>query len=206
MCTNDIFLGVLAVLFPPLPVWVKSGLCSADALINILLCLLGYLPGLLHAWYIIAKHPDPPYDYQYDHQHQHQHAYSYEPVPAPARPPHDARVAYEYVYVRSPPPQGGMHYPPAGAASPHQGHHQQQQQQSYPHQGYHQQQQQQQQQQHEYSQQQQHHHVQDGMNYGTAGAWSQQHHDGQGYGEGGSNAPPPPYTPLPGDHKIQTRD
>ncbi|KAH8808852.1 hypothetical protein F5884DRAFT_822020 [Xylogone sp. PMI_703] len=61
MCSSDIFLGVLAILFPPLAVWVKSGLCSADSLINILLCMLGYLPGLLHAWYIIAKYPDPEY-------------------------------------------------------------------------------------------------------------------------------------------------
>ncbi|PTB64848.1 UPF0057-domain-containing protein [Trichoderma citrinoviride] len=63
MCSADIFLGVLAILFPPLPVWVKCGLCSADSLINILLCLLGFIPGLLHAWYIIAKYPEPPYEY-----------------------------------------------------------------------------------------------------------------------------------------------
>jgi len=44
------------------PVWIKSGLCSADSLINILLCMLGYLPGLIHAWYIIAKNPE--YDYE----------------------------------------------------------------------------------------------------------------------------------------------
>lgn len=61
MCTSDIFLGLLAILFPPLAVWVKSGICSADSLINILLCMLGYIPGLLHAWYIIAKNPDPEY-------------------------------------------------------------------------------------------------------------------------------------------------
>ncbi|KAB5554933.1 hypothetical protein GE09DRAFT_1222404 [Coniochaeta sp. 2T2.1] len=64
MCSSDIFLGVLALLFPPLPVWVKRGICSADSLINILLCCLGYLPGLIHAWYIIAKYPEPGYDYE----------------------------------------------------------------------------------------------------------------------------------------------
>lgn len=31
-------------------VWIKRGICSADSLINIALCCLGYLPGLLHAW------------------------------------------------------------------------------------------------------------------------------------------------------------
>lgn len=46
-------------------VWVKCGICSADSVINILLCVLGYVPGLLHAWYIIAKYPEPNY-YDYD--------------------------------------------------------------------------------------------------------------------------------------------
>jgi hypothetical protein len=31
-------------------VWVKRGICSADSFINIALCCLGYLPGLIHAW------------------------------------------------------------------------------------------------------------------------------------------------------------
>lgn len=39
-------------------VWVKRGVCSADSLINIALFILGYLPGLLHAWYIIFTYPD----------------------------------------------------------------------------------------------------------------------------------------------------
>ncbi|KAK1771542.1 UPF0057-domain-containing protein [Phialemonium atrogriseum] len=64
MCSADIFLGLLAILFPPLPVWVKRGICSADSLINILLFVLGYIPGLIHAWYIIAKFPEPGYDYE----------------------------------------------------------------------------------------------------------------------------------------------
>ncbi|KAI4227705.1 MAG: hypothetical protein L6R36_002192 [Xanthoria steineri] len=57
-CTSDILLGVLAIIFPPIAVWIKSGLCTIDSLINILLCMLGYIPGLLHAWYIIAKYPE----------------------------------------------------------------------------------------------------------------------------------------------------
>ncbi|KAB8298102.1 hypothetical protein EYC80_001864 [Monilinia laxa] len=64
MCSPDIFLALIAILFPPLAVWVKRGLCTADSLINLLLCTLGFLPGLLHAWYIIAQYPDsPPTDY-----------------------------------------------------------------------------------------------------------------------------------------------
>jgi hypothetical protein len=45
-------------------VWVKRGVCSADSLINIALCCLGVLPGLLHAWYIILQNPDPHDGYQ----------------------------------------------------------------------------------------------------------------------------------------------
>ncbi|GAB7325876.1 hypothetical protein MBLNU13_g09944t1 [Cladosporium sp. NU13] len=62
MCGSDIFLGLVAILFPPLAVWVKRGICSADSLINIALCMLGFLPGLFHAWYIIAISPDPTYE------------------------------------------------------------------------------------------------------------------------------------------------
>jgi hypothetical protein len=43
-------------------VWVKRGICSADSLINVCLFVLGYIPGLLHAWYIIATYPDPGYE------------------------------------------------------------------------------------------------------------------------------------------------
>merc|ERR1712093_884670 len=65
MTCGDIFLGLLAIIFPPLAVWVKRGICSADSLINILLCVLGYIPGLLHAWYIIARFPEEEYDYEH---------------------------------------------------------------------------------------------------------------------------------------------
>jgi uncharacterized membrane protein YqaE (UPF0057 family) len=63
MCGTDCFLMLLSVLFPPIGVWVKRGICSADSIINIALCCLGVLPGLIHAWYIILKYPDP-YTYE----------------------------------------------------------------------------------------------------------------------------------------------
>jgi len=116
MCSVDLFLGVLAILFPPLPVWVKCGICSVDSVINILLCILGFLPGLLHAWYIIAKYPDPGYEYEalpndagesrvryvfvrdngshcpHPQHHQHQSQPQYQSPPAPGS------------HVASPPP------------------------------------------------------------------------------------------------------
>ena len=41
---------------------MKRGLCSADSFINLALCCLGFVPGLLHAWYIISKYPETDYD------------------------------------------------------------------------------------------------------------------------------------------------
>jgi uncharacterized membrane protein YqaE (UPF0057 family) len=64
MSAGDIFLGLIAILFPPIAVWIKRGLCSADSLINIALCMLGFVPGLLHAWYIIASYPEENLDYE----------------------------------------------------------------------------------------------------------------------------------------------
>lgn len=58
MCNSDTLLVIIAIIFPPLPVWIKRGLCSADSLINIALCCLGFLPGLIHSWYIIAASPE----------------------------------------------------------------------------------------------------------------------------------------------------
>ncbi|EJT73085.1 plasma membrane proteolipid 3 [Gaeumannomyces tritici R3-111a-1] len=52
---SDICKIILAVILPPLGVFLERG-CGADLLINILLTLLGYLPGIIHALYIILKY------------------------------------------------------------------------------------------------------------------------------------------------------
>ncbi|KAI0818544.1 UPF0057-domain-containing protein [Irpex lacteus] len=44
-----------AVILPPVGVFLERG-CNADFLINILLTVLGYLPGIIHALYIILKY------------------------------------------------------------------------------------------------------------------------------------------------------
>lgn len=49
-CTaSDLILYVIAVIFPPLAVLMRSGPCSTDFLVNILFTLIGYLPGIIHA-------------------------------------------------------------------------------------------------------------------------------------------------------------
>ncbi|KAI1658000.1 hypothetical protein F4813DRAFT_389264 [Daldinia decipiens] len=97
MCSADLFLGLLAILFPPLPVWVKTGLCSADSIINVLLCVLGYLPGLIHAWYIISKFPE---------------SYEYEVVPQDSE-----RAHVTYVFVQEPQPQARPQAHPKSASN-----------------------------------------------------------------------------------------
>ncbi|TFK41717.1 hypothetical protein BDQ12DRAFT_599838 [Crucibulum laeve] len=51
----DVFLYFVAILIPPVPVFlstffVRKGLISYFW-INILLCILGWIPGVIHAWY-----------------------------------------------------------------------------------------------------------------------------------------------------------
>jgi len=53
-CT-DICKFILAVIFPPLGVFAEKG-CGADLLINIALTILGFIPGIIHAIYIILKY------------------------------------------------------------------------------------------------------------------------------------------------------
>lgn len=45
---------ILAIILPPLGVFLERGL-GAQFLLNILLTILGYIPGIIHAVYIIAK-------------------------------------------------------------------------------------------------------------------------------------------------------
>ncbi|KIL59955.1 hypothetical protein M378DRAFT_26766 [Amanita muscaria Koide BX008] len=52
--TPNVLLYFLALFIPPLAVFLKRGI-SSDFWINILLWILGWIPGVLHAWYIIAK-------------------------------------------------------------------------------------------------------------------------------------------------------
>ncbi|KAI0777273.1 hypothetical protein BD413DRAFT_467812 [Trametes elegans] len=51
---SDVLLIVVAILFPPAAAAFITG-CSCDLLINILLTILGYIPGHLHAFWLIYK-------------------------------------------------------------------------------------------------------------------------------------------------------
>lgn len=52
--TVEIIKIIAAVLLPPLGVLLTVGI-SGQFLLNVLLTLLGYIPGIIHAIWIIAK-------------------------------------------------------------------------------------------------------------------------------------------------------
>ncbi|KAI7903787.1 uncharacterized protein BX663DRAFT_470706 [Cokeromyces recurvatus] len=55
--SRDIALFFIAFFFPPASVAIKTG-CSVDLLINICLCALGAIPGIIHGFYIVHKYND----------------------------------------------------------------------------------------------------------------------------------------------------
>jgi len=51
---NKLLLIVLAVLLPPIAVLLNNGL-GRDLLINIVLCLLFFFPGMIHAIWVVTR-------------------------------------------------------------------------------------------------------------------------------------------------------
>ncbi|KAF2859745.1 hypothetical protein K470DRAFT_92912 [Piedraia hortae CBS 480.64] len=48
---SAILIVIITIFFPPVGVYLIAG-CGADVCINICLCLLGYFPGHIHAFYL----------------------------------------------------------------------------------------------------------------------------------------------------------
>lgn len=51
---NKLVMVLLAIFLPPVAVAVKRGL-GVDLIINIVLCILGVLPGVVHALWVVLK-------------------------------------------------------------------------------------------------------------------------------------------------------
>jgi uncharacterized membrane protein YqaE (UPF0057 family) len=51
---NKILMIILAIFLPFVAVFLKTG-AGKDFLINIILCIFFYLPGILHALWIVTK-------------------------------------------------------------------------------------------------------------------------------------------------------
>lgn len=51
---NDLLMIIIAILLPPLAVALRRGIGGAF-LLNLLLTLLAYVPGLVHAVWVVAR-------------------------------------------------------------------------------------------------------------------------------------------------------
>lgn len=54
----DIIRIILSIILPPVGVFLQVGL-TGHFWINVILTLLGYIPGIIHALYVILKYPEP---------------------------------------------------------------------------------------------------------------------------------------------------
>eukprot|EP01115_Flamella_aegyptia_P013503 TRINITY_DN72271_c0_g1_i1.p1 TRINITY_DN72271_c0_g1~~TRINITY_DN72271_c0_g1_i1.p1 ORF type:complete len:82 (-),score=2.53 TRINITY_DN72271_c0_g1_i1:253-498(-) len=74
---GDLILCILAIFLPPLPVLLKVG-CTCQFCLNIILCLILWLPGILHAWWVICTYGQTvQYIEVIDDHHHHHHANRY---------------------------------------------------------------------------------------------------------------------------------
>ncbi|OAP58713.1 hypothetical protein AYL99_07803 [Fonsecaea erecta] len=55
LSASDVLLYVLALFLPPVAVLLKTGF-GGDFIINILLCLLWWFPGIIHAWWVLYRY------------------------------------------------------------------------------------------------------------------------------------------------------
>ena len=51
---NKLLMVIIAILLPPLAVFLKNG-AGKDLVINIVLCLFFYVPGILHALWLVTR-------------------------------------------------------------------------------------------------------------------------------------------------------
>lgn len=55
---NTILLVIVSILLPPLAVALDEGL-STQFWINVILTILGWIPGVIHALWVVLGHPTP---------------------------------------------------------------------------------------------------------------------------------------------------
>ncbi|WP_104203685.1 YqaE/Pmp3 family membrane protein [Billgrantia saliphila] len=55
LTATDPIKAIFAVLLPPVGVFLEVGL-KGHFWLNILLTMLGFIPGIIHAFYVILKH------------------------------------------------------------------------------------------------------------------------------------------------------
>lgn len=66
-CTpRHVALYFIAFLFPPAAVAISRDACDTTLLLNVLLTLLAWLPGWLHATWVVASRGDPEAPWGYE--------------------------------------------------------------------------------------------------------------------------------------------
>jgi len=53
-CLYTFLCLLMSIILPPIGVVMRTGLCNKDVVINILLTILGYVPGIIHALWIFC--------------------------------------------------------------------------------------------------------------------------------------------------------
>ena len=51
-CLETVLLLILGILLPFITVLIVKG-CHKELVISLILCILGYVPGMIYAWYIV---------------------------------------------------------------------------------------------------------------------------------------------------------
>lgn len=54
MSGSKVIAYIIAIILPPLSVFMTRGV-GKDLLINIILCICAYFPGMLHAAYLVSR-------------------------------------------------------------------------------------------------------------------------------------------------------
>jgi uncharacterized membrane protein YqaE (UPF0057 family) len=62
--SSDVLLYFLAIFVPPVPVAMLAG-CGADLIISIVFTLFAWIPGIIHAWWVISKYDPAKYRARY---------------------------------------------------------------------------------------------------------------------------------------------
>ncbi|RMY87400.1 hypothetical protein D0862_10701 [Hortaea werneckii] len=123
MVLGGLALGIIAIFIPPLVVLLRAG-CGANLIINIVLLFLGWIPAVLHAWFIIIDRPsarDRLHERKYDRADHMRHSAAGGGGGGRGR----SRSRSRSVDTRKSGPHRRSydHYPPPHHAQPHYGYH-----------------------------------------------------------------------------------
>lgn len=56
--TNKLLLIIIAILLPPLAIFLVQNKFGTHFIINLVLCLFLWIPGILHAVYVVLQKPE----------------------------------------------------------------------------------------------------------------------------------------------------